>query len=402
MALPITAGTGPPALGTDDGPQSYAAADSGFGMDFEDADLHRRLDADGRPLDRGYEPPLGDDRLRELYRDMRLSRHFDERMISLQRQGRIGTYASSAGQEGSQFGSMYALREDDWVAYQYREHAAPIDRNSLAEYVSYWLGYESGNAALVDHNIAPLNISIGSHIPHATGLAWASKLRGDDSVVVCHFGEGATSEGDFHEGLNFAGVFDVPAVFVCNNNGWAISVPPERQTASRTFAGKAEAYGFEGVRVDGMDPLATFEIVETAVDRARDSEGSPAEASDRPTRPTLIEAVQYRFGAHTTADDPSVYRDDEAVERWKRWDPVPRLETFLRERGTLDDEAIDAVESEIETTVAEAIDRGTDIEPDPDDLFEHAYAELPDRVAKQREYLRELRETHGDGSLLED
>ncbi len=372
-------------------------------MDFEDADVHRRLDADGRPLDREYEPPLSDERMREMYRDMRLSRHFDQRMISLQRQGRLGTYASSAGQEGSQFGSMYALSEDDWVLYQYREHGSVIDRGGLAEYVSYWMGYEEGNAELTDHNIAPLNIGIGSHIPHAVGMAWASKLRNDGNAVVCHFGDGATSEGDFHEGANFAGVFDVPAVLMCNNNQWAISVPASAQTATRTFAEKADAYGFPGVRVDGMDPLATFEVVSEAVERAKDPDREPPEgASGRATRPTLIEAVQYRFGAHTTADDPTVYRDDEEVERWKQWDPIPRLEAYLRERGTLDDETIDAIETDVTETVADAIDRGTDIEPDPDNLFEYAYAELPDRVEEQREYLQRLREEYGDEALLED
>jgi len=367
-------------------------------MDFEDADLHRRLDADGRPLERGYEPPLSDDRLESMYRDVRLARHFDERMISLQRQGRLGTYASLAGQEGSQFGSMYALEDDDWVFYQYREHGAVIDRGGLADYVAYWRGHERGNATLVEHNIAPLNIGVGAHIPHATGMAWGSKLEGDDNVVLCHFGEGSTSEGDFHEGLNFAGVFDVPAVFLCNNNQWAISVPAGAQTASETFAGKAEAYGFPGVRVDGMDPLATYEVVSEAVDRARD----PDADGEGPTRPSLVEAVQYRFGAHTTADDPSVYRDDEEVERWKRWDPLPRLETFLTERGVIDSESIDAIEAEIEDVVADAIERGTAVEPDPDDLFEDAYADLPERIEDQRAYLRRLREEYGDGALLED
>jgi pyruvate dehydrogenase E1 component alpha subunit len=372
-------------------------------MDFQDADVHRRLDVDGRPLESGYEPPLSDDRLRELYGDMRLARRFDERMVSLQRQGRLGTYAPSAGQEASQFGSMYALRDDDWVFYQYREHGTVIDRGGLADYVRYWMGHEAGNATLVAHNIAPLNISIGAQIPHATGMAWASKLRGDDGVVVCHFGDGATSQGDFHEGLNFAGVFDVPAVFVCNNNQWAISVPAGAQTASRSFAAKADAYGFPGVRVDGMDPLAMFEATSRAVERARRPESEPPTDGDwGATRPTLIEAVQYRFGAHTTADDPTVYRDDDELERWKRWDPIPRLETFLRERGSLDDEAIDAIEADVETTVSEAIDRATQTDPDPDDLFADAYAELPDRLEEQRAYLRRLREEYGDDALLAD
>jgi pyruvate dehydrogenase E1 component alpha subunit len=374
-----------------------------YGMEFEEADVHRRLDADGRPLDRDYEPPLADDRMRELYRDMRLARHFDKRMISLQRQGRLGTYASMAGQEGSQFGSMYALDSDDWVVYQYREHGSVIDRGGLAEYIQYWMGYEEGNAELTKHNIAPLNIGVGAHLPHAVGMAWGSKLQGDGAAVVCHFGDGATSQGDFHEAANFAGVFDVPAIFVCNNNQWAISVPAEAQTASETFAQKADAYGFPGVRVDGMDPLATFEVLTRALERAKDPDGTPPEgASGRATRPTLVEAVQYRFGAHTTADDPSVYRDDEEVERWKRWDPIPRLERYLSDRGTLDDEAIDAIETEVSETVAEAIDRATDIEADPDDLFADAYAELPDRLEDQRAYLRRLREEYGDGALLED
>ncbi len=372
-------------------------------MDFAEADVHRRLDVDGRPLEEGYEPPLSDERMRELYRDMRLARHFDKRMISLQRQGRLGTYASSAGQEGSQFGSMYALADDDWILYQYREHGSVIDRGGLAEYVSYWMGYEEGNAELTRHHIAPLNIGIGAHIPHAVGMAWASKLKGDENAVVCHFGDGSTSQGDFHEAANFAGVFDVPVVLMCNNNQWAISVPAEEQTASRTFAQKADAYGFPGVRVDGMDPLATFEVVTEAVERAKNLEQSHGgETDEKPMRPTLIEAVQYRFGAHTTADDPTVYRDDEEVERWKRWDPIPRMETYLRERGTLDDETIDAIETDVTETVADAIDRGTDVEPDPDKLFDDAYAELPDRIEQQREYLHRLREEYGDEALLRE
>ncbi|CAI49362.1 probable 2-oxoacid dehydrogenase E1 component alpha subunit [Natronomonas pharaonis DSM 2160] len=367
----------------------------------EGENLHRRLDADGQPLVDGYEPPLSDDRLRELHRDMRLARHFDERMVSLQRQGRIGTYAPLAGQEAAQFGSMYALDDDDWVSYQYREHGAVIDRGGLADYIRYWMGYESGNATLVEHNIAPLNISIAAHVPHAVGMAWAAKLRGDDRAVVCHFGDGATSEGDFHEGANIAGVFDVPAVFVCNNNQWAISVPQAAQTASDTFAAKAEAYGFPGVRVDGMDPLATYEVMDEALDRAKSDDERPTDAGTA-SRPSLVEAVQYRFGAHTTADDPSAYRTDEAVERWRRWDPLPRFEGFLREFGLLDDEAVSAVESDVEATVADAVDQAMAVEPDPDDLFADAYAELPDDIKSQRAYLQRLREEYGDKALREE
>ena len=354
------------------------------------------LDADGQVVDGATVPALSDEAFVSIYRDMRFARHLDERLISLQRQGRLGTYSSLAGQEGSQIGSMYALDEADWVLYQYREHGAVVVRGRLAEYLQYWMGHESANAALADVNIAPLNITIGDHLPHAVGMAWASKLKGEDKAFVSHFGDGATSEGDFHEALNFAGVFDTPNVFVCNNNQWAISVPRERQTASATLAQKAEAYGFEGIQVDGMDPLAMYQVTKHAVEKARGE-------TDDERRPTMIEAVQYRYGAHTTADDPSVYREEREVEEWKEKDPIPRLERFLRDTGRLDDERVDAIENEVEAGVAEAIETAEgSAEADPDDLFADAYAELPDRLRDQREYLRELRERHGDDALLDE
>ena len=359
------------------------------------AGCHRVLDSDGRVVDGATVPDLDDDRLVEMYEQLRFARRFDERMVSLQRQGRVGTYAPLAGQEAAQVASTHALRDDDPILYQYREHGPVIMRGFLAEYVRYWMGDELGNGALADRSIMPLNICIADHIPHATGMAWAAKLAGDDRVVACHFGDGATSEGDFHEGLNFAGVFDVPAVFFCNNNQWAISVPRERQTASDTIAQKASAYGFDGVQVDGMDPLAVYQVTHEAVEKAREPGDS--------LRPTLIEAVMYRFGAHTTADDPSVYRAEEEVERWKRKDPIPRLEAFLRERGLLDDERVDAVRQSVEDEVAEAISiaEGTE-RPEPESIFDHVYAETPPRLAGQREYLQRLRERHGDEAILED
>ncbi|WP_132057795.1 pyruvate dehydrogenase (acetyl-transferring) E1 component subunit alpha [Halorussus amylolyticus] len=353
------------------------------------------LDSDGRVVAPDLVPDLDDETFVSMYRDMRFCRRLDERAISLQRQGRLGTFASLAGQEGSQIGSTYALADEDIISYQYREHGAVVARGFPWEYLLYWAGHERGNAALADINVFPLNITIGDHLPHAVGLAWAAKLRGDDRVTVAHFGDGATSEGDFHEALNFAGVYDVPAVFVCNNNQWAISVPRERQTASETFAQKAQAYGFEGVQVDGMDPLATYVVTRAAREKARETAG------DRP-RPTLIEAVQYRFGAHTTADDPSVYRDDEEVERWRQRDPLDRFETFLRDTGRLDDDRVSAMDDEIEAELAEAVERFEAYDADPDDMFEDTYAEPTDRLHDQRAYLRSLREQYGDEALLED
>ncbi len=353
------------------------------------------LDTDGSVLDDASVPDLSDERLVSMYREMWLARHLDERAISLQRQGRLGTYPSLAGQEGAQIGSTHALADEDWIFYQYREHGAVIVRGLSHEYLLYWMGHEKGNEWLADRNVFPLNISIGSHLPHTTGMAWASKLKGEDRAFVCHFGDGATSEGDFHEAMNFAGVFDVPAIFFCNNNQYAISMGRDAQTASDTIAQKADAYGFDGVQVDGMDPLATYEVTRQAVQKARDPDADQM-------RPTLIEAVMYRFGAHTTADDPSAYRDDEEVEAWKERDPIPRMEGFLRNRGLLDDEKRDAIHEECRDTVAEAIDEAMTYEPNPEQIFEHAYETPTPRVQEGLAELQRLRERHGDDALLED
>jgi pyruvate dehydrogenase E1 component alpha subunit len=184
------------------------------------------LDEDGRVRADATVPDVADDQLVAMYEGLKFARHLDERATNLHRQGRMGTYPPLAGQEAAQVASTHAFADDDWLLYQYREHGIPIVRGLSHEYLLYWMGHEAGNEWLPERHVFPVNISIGGHLPHATGMAWASKLAGDDTVVGCHFGDGATSEGDFHEALNFAGVFDVPAVFFCNNNQWAISVPP--------------------------------------------------------------------------------------------------------------------------------------------------------------------------------
>ncbi|MXR52574.1 pyruvate dehydrogenase (acetyl-transferring) E1 component subunit alpha [Halovenus sp. WSH3] len=365
-------------------------------------DLVQVLDENGSVLDGATVPDLSEEALVEMYEQMVFARHLDERAVTLHRQGRIGTYPPLAGQEAAQVASTHALADDDWISYQYREHGAVGVRGMSYKYLLYWMGYEEGNGHLADEYIFPMNISIGSQLPHATGMAWASKLNGDDNVVMCHFGDGATSEGDFHEGLNFAGVYNVPAIFFCNNNQYAISVGRENQTASATIAQKAEAYGFEGMRVDGMDPLAVYAVTEAAVEKARDPDAEPPEGVGRAGRPSLIEAVMYRLGAHTTVDDPDAYREQAEVERWRAFDPIERYESFLRDRGLLDDESVDEIHSTVEDEVAAMIDEAEQADPDPMAMFERPYETPTPRVQEQKEYLADLRERHGDDALTRD
>ncbi len=363
------------------------------------------LAPDGSPLPDADLPSVDDDTLLEIYEWLVLARRFDERALSLQRQGRIATWAPMRGQEGSQVASAVAMADGDWLYPTYRETAARLVRGTEpAAVLARLRGLIEPPALAVGERVLPESIPIGSHLPHAVGGAMASRYRGRDEAHVVHFGDGATSQGAFHEACNFAGVFDAPVVFLCHNNGWAISTPTGEQTASRTLAAKASAYGFDGVRVDGMDPLAVYEVTRRALERVRDGDGGDGGGGGRGDdgngddgdvdgpRPLLIEALEYRLGAHTTADDPDVYRDG-VPEAWASRDPVPRFETFLRETGRLDDETVDAVADQVEETIADAIDQAEALEPDPADLFEHTYAEAPDRVADQRAALRRRLET---------
>ncbi|WP_129115944.1 pyruvate dehydrogenase (acetyl-transferring) E1 component subunit alpha [Halegenticoccus tardaugens] len=358
-------------------------------------EYYRLLDENGRPLEGVTIPSLTDDEFVEMYYRMRQVRRFDERGISLQRQGRMGTFSTVRGHEGALIGSEFALNDDDWIVPYYRDHAATISHGiDMSNILMYYMGNEQGNKVAPDVNIFPICITIGGHVPHATGLSWASKLKGESKVFLCYFGDGATSEGDFHEGLNFAGVFDTPTIFFCLNNQWAISTPLEKQTASQTIAQKATAYGFEGVRVDGTDPLAVYEVTRNAVERARN-----ADTDDR--RPTLVEALLYRIAAHNTSDDPTVYRDEEEVEQWKKLDPISRFETFLRDTGRLNDEIVNAIETNIEDQVETAVEIAESIEPTPEEIFDYVFESQPNALSKQQSNLMKLHDEYGD-DLIND
>ena len=361
-----------------------------------DTEPIRVLDDDGNLLSSAEPPALSEAELLGMYADIKLARHFDQRAISLQRQGRIATYAPMTGQEGSQVATGHALDDEDWLFPTYRDHAAKyVHGAELGSLLTTLRGYREGYSDPAGVNLLPEYIPIATQVPHAMGMAWGQLLQGnDDTAVLCHLGDGATSEGDFHEGLNFAGVFDVPAVFVCNNNQWAISMPRERQTASETIAEKAHAYGIEGVRVDGMDPLAVYAVTRAAIRKAR----AP---TDDERRPTLIESVQYRYGAHTTSDDPSVYRDEAESEAWRDRDPLDRLETYLHRTDVLDDEREATIEAQVEDEVAAAIETAEAAETSPERIVEHVYEETPDRLAEQLDELNALREKYGDDAFAE-
>lgn len=347
------------------------------------------LDEKGE-LDRSLEPDVPEELLLRLYRTMYLARRFDERLLSLQRQGRIGTFPPISGQEAAHLGSTATLKPSDWFIPAFRETAAEIWRGrSLESIILYNAGFNEGVDLPEGSNDLPISVPVGSQIVHAVGLAWAARYRQTDNVAMTFFGDGATSEGDFHEGLNFAAVFKAPAIFVCQNNHWAISIPRSKQTRSKTLAQKALAYGMPGVQVDGNDILAVYVAAQEAVERARSGDG-----------PTLIECVTYRMAVHTTADDPKRYRTDEEVEQWKKRDPIARFQKYLLDKGILTEDKIAAVEAEVAENIQSAIDRAEEQMTslgNPIDMFDHAYAEMPPHLKAQKEELAaELAGREGD------
>lgn len=309
---------------------------------------------------------LGDKELLELFRWLVILRTFDERALALQRQGRIGTYALFWGEEGTQAGALYACEDSDWVFPTYRQNAIGILRGMPVAKILGWVRGYGGPAGFYnprDYRVGPICVPIATHLPHAVGVAWGAKMRGERTASLAWFGDGATSEGDFHEACNFSSVFKTATVFFCTNNQWAISTPVTRQMATATVAEKAAAYNMPGVRVDGFDPIACWKAARDALERGRAGEG-----------PTLIEAFCYRLNAHATADDPSLYRDDADTERWRRLEPVGRMSGFLRRLSILDDDKEQELRHEAKQMMAEGVKGLESIkQPGPEVMFDYVY-----------------------------
>lgn len=341
------------------------------------------LDETGTVIDPDHLPELSAEELKYLHKTMVFTRIIDEKAVSYQRQGRMLTYAPNTGQEAAQVGSAYALEQKDWLVPAFRELGAWLVKGMpLKNVYLYWYGNEWGSHMPDGVNMLPVSVPIASQLEHATGIAMASSIKGEDTVALTYVGDGGTSSGDFHEAINFAGVFKAPVVFVIQNNQYAISVPRKSQTSSKTLAQKAIAYDIPGILVDGNDIFAMYTVTKQAVERARAGQG-----------PTLIEAYTYRLGAHTTSDDPTKYRKDEEVEEWRVKDPIRRFETYLLKEGVITEDYIEELKQELDAEVAktfESIEDQSDTEIE--DIFKYQYEEMTPQLKEQLDEYRSFLE----------
>ncbi len=356
-------------------PEATPHATTG-GYVFEIPPRVRLLDEEGR-LVGGATPPIGLEETRDLYAHMVRARLFDDRMLKLQRQGRIGTFAPSFGQEAAQIGAMSALGPEDWFVPSFRETAAALHRGaSMRSVLLYTMGFEEGSMTPPGARDLPVSIPVGGQTAHAVGLAWAMKLRKDPGIAICFFGDGATSEGIVSESMNFAGVLRIPTIFFCQNNQWAISTPRRIQTASETIAQKAIAQGIQGVQVDGNDLFAVRQVVAEAAELARTTGMS-----------TLVEAVTFRRGVHTTADDPSVYRTKAEEQAWERRDPIDRVRRWLETQRAWTDEDQKALEERVAEEIRQALEEAEAFraKADPLVMFDHVFGFEAPYLTRQRE-----------------
>jgi pyruvate dehydrogenase E1 component alpha subunit len=337
------------------------------------------LDTEGR-VDTAVMPEIDPSRIRDMYRDMVLMRTFDTKALKLQRQGRMGTWPPIKGQEAIQAGVALAMGENDWLIPAFREHGIMVLRGVPLHLIfAYWAGDERGSSFPEGVRCFPVAVPVGSQWQHGAGVGLSLKLRDEDAVAVTFGGDGSTSEGDFHEAVNCAGVFGTKTVFVIQNNQWAISVPLHRQTAAETLAQKAHAYGIPGIQVDGNDVFAVYAAATEAIERTRSGGG-----------PSLIEAVTYRLGDHTTADDASRYRPEDELEEWEGRDPILRLRRYLVEQGLWDDDQETVLLEEATSWVDGQVKALEEMEPQaPEEIFTSMYAAMPPHVVEQMQSLLE-------------
>ena len=334
-------------------------------------------------VDKALEPKISEEKLKTMYRYMLLARRTDERMLLMQRQGRQGTFPQSSGHEAISMGSIIHLKKSDWHVPAYRELAGllyrgwPIEINLL-----YWNGFEEGASPPPGVNDTPVCVPIASQLLHAAGIGMAMNLRKDNGVVMTYFGDGASSEGDTHEAMNFAAVYQAPVVFMCLNNQYAISVPLSKQMRNETIAQRAVAYGMPGIRVDGNDVLAVYQASLEAVERARAGQG-----------PTLVEGLTYRTTPHTTADDPKRYRSEEETKTWLAREPLARFKTYLLQKGVMSEKEFVALEEELDAIIkasvvkAEAMAQSEEL-ANPLAMFDYLYADMPPYLQEQRDELK--------------
>ncbi|MFH2020171.1 MAG: pyruvate dehydrogenase (acetyl-transferring) E1 component subunit alpha [archaeon] len=343
---------------------------------------HLQILSEDGTCDESDMPKLSVDQIKEIYEKMILVRTFDDKAFSMQRQGRIGSYLQVKGQEASQVGAVYALQDKDWLVPMYRNSGALLARkHPMHQLFMYWGGDERGMQSPVEVNNFPMAIPVGTQIAHAAGIGWAARLKGEKTVALTFFGDGATSKSEFHTGLNFAGVFKANTVFVCENNEYAISTPRCNQTNAQTIAQKAIAYGIKGIQVDGNDVFAVYKAVSEAVQDARDGKG-----------PILIECLTYRIGDHSTSDDALRYRTKEEVEGWQKKDPIVRLEKYMKSKNILDEAYQKKVASQSKAMVEEAVVKFENYPPaNKEDIFTYMFAEMPEQLKHQYdEYRGEL------------
>jgi pyruvate dehydrogenase E1 component alpha subunit len=351
---------------------------------------HMQVLDEGGNVDKELEPQLSDEQLIKLYRYMVLAREGDQRMLKLQRQGRIGTFGPCTGHEAVSCAAAFAMTEKDWFVGAFRELGGRLLRGDpLSNCMLFHNGYEEGSVLPEPGRTLPISIIVGSQALHAVGIAYAMKYRKEkDSAVVTFFGDGGSSQGYIHEACNFAGVWKAPVVFVCQNNQWAISIPRKAQTSSRTIAQKAIAYDMPGIQVDGNDALAVYRAVKEALDRAHAGEG-----------PSYIEAVTYRLIMHTTADDPTKYRSEEEAEAWWKKEPLLRFRKYLENKGIWNEDKQAALAEEIKKEVddaVEALESTTDFKPDIS--FDHVFGTKHEDLEEQRAlFLEELGKEAADG-----